>query len=213
MVVVFDLGKVLVDFDYSTAAKRVAARSSQHAENLHELLGGSPLLAQFESGRLTRQQFFSEIQNLTGFDGSVEEFVADFGDIFLPIPAMVELHAELRRKQIPTYIFSNTNDIAVENIRRRFPFFSQFNGYVLSYEVGAMKPEPPIYEALERMSRQTGSEIFYIDDRPENIEAGAARGWQTALHESPEATRAALENFLGGARSSGAVALNQTIKT
>lgn len=69
-VVVFDLGKVLVDFDYSIAAKKVAARSSWPIERVDKLLSGSSLLMQFESGLLTRHQFFSEVRNVTGFDGS-----------------------------------------------------------------------------------------------------------------------------------------------
>lgn len=195
-IVVFDLGKVLVDFDYTIAAKRIAARSDKHVENLHDFLSSSPLLIQLESGLLTSRQFVSEVQNATGFAGSAEEFCAFFADIFEPIPPMVELHAELRKQQIPTYIFSNTNDIAITHIRHSFPFFANFEGYILSYQVGAMKPQPKIYEALETMCGGRGAEIFYIDDRLENIQAGAARGWQVVLHESPGATRAALQKFL-----------------
>jgi len=195
-VVVFDLGKVLVDFDYSIAARKVAARSSRKIEQLDKFLSGSPLLVQFESGELTSGQFYSEVQKVTGFDGGADEFANYFADIFDPMPEMVDLHAGLRRKKIPTYIFSNTNEIAVGHIRRKFPFFSGFDGYILSYEVGAMKPQAKIYDALENMSRRNRGDIFYIDDRAENVEAGAARGWQTVLHETPKKTRAALENFL-----------------
>jgi FMN phosphatase YigB (HAD superfamily) len=194
--IVFDLGKVLVDFDYSIAARKIAARSSGKIENLDQFLSGSPLLVQFESGGLTSRQFFSEVQKVTGFHGGPEEFAGYFADIFDPMPDMVELHAGLREKNIPTYIFSNTNEIAVGHIRRRFPFFSGFDGYILSYEIGAMKPQAKIYERLEALSRRSSGDIFYIDDRAENVEAGAARGWQTVLHESPERTRAALEKFL-----------------
>ena len=195
-IVVFDLGKVLVDFDYSIAAKRVAAHCAKRIEDLHDVLGGSSILVQLESGLITRAQFFSEIQKLTGFAGTTDEFLGYFADIFFPMPPMIELHAGLREKKIPTYIFSNTNDIAVEHIRRRFPFFGHFDGYILSYEVGSMKPNTKIYEALEAMSGRRGADIFYIDDRLENVEAGAARGWQMVLHETPEKTRAALEKFL-----------------
>jgi HAD superfamily hydrolase (TIGR01509 family) len=195
-VVVFDLGKVLVDFDYSIAARKVAARSSRQIERLDQFLSGSSLLVQFESGELTPVEFYSEVQKVTGFNGNADEFANYFSDIFAPIPDMIELHAGLRQKKIPTYIFSNTNGIAVGHIRRNFPFFSGFDGYILSYEVGAMKPQAKIYEALETMSRRSRGDIFYIDDRAENIEAGAARGWQTVVHESAQKTRAALEGFL-----------------
>ena len=195
-VVVFDLGKVLVDFDYSIAARRIAARSSKSVEHLDQFLSGSPFLVQFESGQLSPRQFFAEVQKVTGFRGDADEFADYFADIFAPIREMVELHAGLSEKNIPTYIFSNTNEIAVSHIRSKFPFFSGFDGYILSYEVGAMKPQAKIYQALETMASRRGTDIFYIDDRAENVQAGADRGWQIVLHESPKKTRAALENFL-----------------
>jgi glucose-1-phosphatase len=194
--IVFDLGKVLVDFDWSIAAKKIAARSAAPPEQFHEFLAASPLLWQYECGQLSRQNFFEAIQSAIGFQETVAEFNGYFAEIFSLIEPMIALHAELRRREFKTYIFSNTNDLAIEYIRRNFPFFKNFNGYILSYEVGAMKPQPEIYEAMEKMSGQRGADLIYIDDRLENVEGGNARGWRTILHESPEKTRTALEKFL-----------------
>ena len=192
---VFDLGKVLVDFDYSIAARKIAARSTKQIGDLKHFLGSSPVLQQFEHGGLTREQFFAEIRQMTGFSGSLEEFVSDFADIFVPIPAMIELHAELRRRKFQTYIFSNTNDIAVEHIRRNFPFFKNFDGYIFSFEVGALKSDTKIYEAMEKLTGRSNAEIIYIDDRPENIETGKERGWKSILYETPEKTRDVLKSL------------------
>jgi HAD superfamily hydrolase (TIGR01509 family) len=192
--IVFDLGKVLVDFDYSIAAQKISARSTKQLPDLQHFLGSSPILARFESGLLTRGQFFAELREITGLTSDIDEFVSDFADIFVPIPAMIGLHEELRRQGFQTYIFSNTNDIAIGHIRREFPFFKNFDGYIFSCEVGAMKPELKIYEAMEKMSDRRGADLIYIDDRLENIEAGMARGWRAILHETPEKTRAALES-------------------
>src|SRR5262249_41583197 len=100
-----------------------------------------------------------------------------------------------RRQGFPAYIFSNTNDLAIGHIRGRFPFYRDFDGYVLSYEHGAMKPDAKLYEVVERETKRRGEEIVYIDDRPENVAAGAARGWRTILHETPGATRTALRSL------------------
>ena len=194
-VVVFDLGKVLVDFDYSIAARKIAARGTTSGDEVKSFLDHSPLLFRYETGLVSRREFFEEVRKATGFVSSFEEFGSFFADIFWEIPAMVEIHATLRHRGIPTYIFSNTNDLAVEHIRRNFPFFSNFDGHILSYEVGAMKPDATIYEALERMAGRRGADILYLDDRPENIAAGAARGWQVILQESPEKSGAAVQKL------------------
>jgi HAD superfamily hydrolase (TIGR01509 family) len=192
--VIFDLGKVLVDFDYSIAARKIAARSRITAQEAQEALDHSPLLFDYETGRVTRCQFFDAVRDATGFEGTIEEFSSYFADIFTPMEPMVEMHARLRAAGVPTFIFSNTNDLAVDHIRRNFPFFSNFDGYVYSYEHGAMKPQPALYEVVERMTGLNGGDLIYIDDRAENIDAGQKRGWQVILQETPEKTNAAIRN-------------------
>jgi HAD superfamily hydrolase (TIGR01509 family) len=193
--VVFDLGKVLVDFDYAIAARRIAACSTVTPEKLRHFIDYSPLLFRLERGQLTTEEFYQAVCAATGFSGSMAEFTHFFADIFVPIEPMVELQAALRRRGMPTYIFSNTNDLAVSHIRRNFPFYGNFDGYILSYEQGVMKPEAAIYEAVERMCGRRDAEILYLDDRPENIAAGAARGWQVILQESPEKTLATVKGM------------------
>ncbi len=194
-IVVFDLGKVLLDFDYSIATRRIAAQATKPAVEVHEFLSQSPLLYRYETGPMTRQEFFEEVRQFSGYRGSLAEFGAFFADIFSEMPPMIALHAELRRRGIPTFIFSNTNDLAIEHIRRNFSFFANFDGYILSYEVGSMKPDARIYEALEAMTGKRGAEILYLDDRPENVDAGAARGWQVILQTDPAISRAAIEQL------------------
>lgn len=159
---------------------------------LQNLINQSPLLWRYETNLLSTEQFFGEVQCASGFSGTIEEFREMFSDIFTAIEPMVAMHAELRARGLVTYIFSNTNEIAVRHIRDRFPFFENFDGYVLSYEHNLMKPDPRLYEVVERAVGARGRDLFYIDDRPENVAAGLERGWQATLHETPEATRAAV---------------------
>lgn len=58
-VVVFDLGKVLVDYDYTIAARNIAPRCKVSLQQLQALLDESPLFAQFESGLIGNEEFFS----------------------------------------------------------------------------------------------------------------------------------------------------------
>jgi len=194
-VVIFDLGKVLVDFDYAIAVRRIAARGRMAAEELGRFLTTAPLLFRYELGLLTSEQFYKEICSLTGFGGNLDEFSLAFGDIFTPIQPIVQMHADLRKQGMPTFILSNTNDLAVRHIRRSYPFFSDFQGYILSYEHGVMKPEARIYEVAEQTCAHKGEEILYIDDRPENIDAAAERGWQVILQETAEKTVAQVKGM------------------
>jgi FMN phosphatase YigB (HAD superfamily) len=188
-VVVFDLGKVLVDYDYGIASRRLLRRTRLTDPELRHLLCASPLLRQYETGAINTAQFYAGVCAASGYDGGLAEFGAAFADIFTEIEAMTALQAGLRAAGIPTWIFSNTNELAGRHIRNRFPFFSHFAGYVLSCEQGAMKPDARIYAVVERGTGRRGADILYLDDRPENVAAGLARGWRAVLHETPEKTR------------------------
>ncbi|HXG48870.1 MAG TPA: HAD family phosphatase [Methylomirabilota bacterium] len=193
--IVFDLGKVLVDFDYGIAARRLAERSRLAAREVQSVIDHSPLLFRYETGQLDRAGFFAEIRAAIGYEGSLDEFSQVFADIFTPIVEMIELHARLRQRGFPTFIFSNTNDLAVAHIHQHFPFFATFDGYVLSYQQGSMKPNPQIYEAVERLTGLRGDRLLYLDDRPENVAAGAARGWHVIQQISPADTWARIREL------------------
>ena len=187
-VIVFDLGKVLLDFDYQRLAKNILGRCSVTLEELLGVVNQSQLLFRYETGLITSEQFFEEVKRASSFCGEFNEFEPIFGDIFTPIPEMIDLHARLRQRGLPTYIFSNTNEMAVRHIRSKYPFFAGFTDYIFSYAHRAMKPDSRIYEVVEDKTGCAGKEILYIDDRLENIEHGRARGWDTIHHASAQDT-------------------------
>lgn len=192
-VVVFDLGKVLLDFDYGIAIRQLVPRMRLTEAGLHALINQSPLLHDYETGLMSTPDFFARVREASGYTGTFDEFAATFGDIFSEIAPMVELHAALHRRGIPTYILSNTNDLAIRHVRQRFPFFGRFTGHVLSYEHRSMKPAARLYEVVEEWSGAAGPELIYFDDRPENVETAVARGWLGCIHHDAAASRGFLE--------------------
>ena len=158
--VIFDLGKVLLDFDYRIAARKIAARGRVTHDEISHLISHSPWLVRYETGLVSTADFFKQVCSATGYCGDIEEFAACFGDIFTAIEPMVQMQADLRRKGFPSYIFSNTNDLAVRHIRQSFPFFTNFDGYILSYEHGSMKPDAKLYEVVEKESGFSGQDLL-----------------------------------------------------
>ncbi len=194
--IVFDLGKVLVDFDFNRVVDRLLPRCRYAETALKPIIGQeTSLLPKYETGQIDTEGFFEEARAISGFQGSLEEFSEIFGNIFWPIEAMVSLQNELKCHGYPTFIFSNTNELAVRYISQ-FPFFHKFEAYILSYEHGVLKPDSPIYEVVERVTGRTGDSLIYIDDRHENVATGDARGWYSIRHETPEKTRKALDRIL-----------------
>ena len=193
--VIFDLGKVLVEFDYAISARKIAGKSDYSPAEVQKLIDHSPLLFAYEAGEIDNSEFYRQICKLTGYRGLQAEFEPAFSDIFSAIQPMIELQAELRRAGVPTFILSNTNDLAVGHIRRTFPFFANFDGYVFSFEQRIMKPHAGIYEIAERVAAYRAHDIVYIDDRAENLVPAAQRNWKVIHHQSPDQTISALEKL------------------
>jgi FMN phosphatase YigB (HAD superfamily) len=193
--VVFDLGKVLLDFDYPRAVQNLVEHCAMSRDELLHLLQG-PNLLRYESGGFTSLEFFEEIRLASRFCQDFGTFETIFGDIFTPIDSMVQFHEQLRTRGVQTYIFSNTNEIAVNHLLRTYPFLRTFDGHIFSYEHRAMKPDPAIYRVVEKESRRAGSSLIYIDDRKENVEQGEAFGWKTIHHRDPVETIARATELL-----------------
>ena len=193
--VIFDLGKVLVDFDYAISARKIAAKANCSAAEVQKLIDHSPLLFSYETGQIDKAEFYRQVCKLTGYRGLQEEFEPEFSDIFSAIDPMIQLHSELRAAGVPTFILSNTNDLAVGHIRRAFPFFSNFDGYIFSFEQRMMKPHAGIYEITERITGHRTTDLVYIDDRAENLAPAALRKWHVIHHRSADQTISALEKL------------------
>jgi len=86
---------------------------------------------------------------------------------------------------------SDTSTIHMTHFFRTNDFCHLISGGVFSYDVGALKPESPMYEEFER---RYGKPCYYADDLPHNVEAGLKRGWRSFRFTSPEAF---LADFLG----------------
>ena len=197
--VVFDLGKVLLDFDYGKVVRGMREHCSLTEPEIHALINQSGLLFRYETGLISTGEFFEEVKRASKFCREFAVFEPLFADIFSPIPEMIALNERLRAQGIPTYIFSNTNEIAIKHIRAEYPFFANFTGYIYSYEQRSMKPHPAIYEAVEKQTGYRGADLLYIDDRAENIAHGAERGWQTIHHHDPSETIARVQSLFSSA--------------
>lgn len=184
--VVFDLGKVLLHFDYAIAAARFQRRSRLSLPEVQRVIDQSPLLLQLETNAISTRQFFDELCRRTGFDGSLEEFADIFCNVFTPIEPMIQLQQRLHERGVPTFIFSNTNFLQIDHIRKTFDFLGRFQGMVLSCEEGCMKPDERIYRTVEARSGLRGEDLLYLDDRWENVETGRRLGWRAIHHTSPD---------------------------
>ncbi len=191
----FDLGKVLVDYDFGIAVRKIVERSELREEDLsQELYRTYALLDEYECGRLETTEFFRLLKEEYRFEGTPEELREIWCDVFTPLDEHIQM-ARILSQHYPTAIISNISEAHLTHLEARYDFFPVFRERFYSFQVGAMKPDPLIYQqALEGMGADRLESLF-IDDREENILAVSQKGWQT-IHLRPDVNlRDALRSY------------------
>ncbi|WP_153555891.1 HAD family hydrolase [Roseimaritima sediminicola] len=185
--VYFDLGNVLVGFDPQRGCRNVAAWAGVSPAAVYRAVWDSGLEDQFEHGRLSPAEFARQVVRNLGLSESLldrrgQPLLDLLSDMFTPLPEILPLVESLRRSGIGVGILSNTCHAHWDWIQRqRWPVcwgWSQKN--VLSFEVGHMKPAADIYAAAQRQAGVPAEQLFFTDDREENVAGALAAGWQAA---------------------------------
>ena len=183
--VIFDFGNVIALFDYRIAAGRLGAPLGLSGEALMDRaadLGFRDLLMDFESGRVTPDEFVLELKTRLELPQDPASIAADWADIFAPNDPVHALAHELKDSGFRLVLGSNTNAIHANHFVRQFDtLLSRFDALVFSHEVGAMKPAAAFYDQCVAVSGSPAERCLFIDDMPENVQGAKERGLQ-ALH-------------------------------
>lgn len=178
----FDIGNVILAFDFRISAGRLAEEASASAEEILALV--SPLTVDLELGRLSVGDFIGEASARIGYTGSPERFRSDFADIFELNEPMAAFIRSLKAKGTPIYLLSNTNAIHAPFFEAAYPVFGLFDGGIYSHEAGLMKPDPAIYERARSDLALVPERTVYIDDNAANCAAGAAAGFLSIAYDA-----------------------------
>ncbi len=176
-VIVFDLGKVLIPFDYEPVIEKFNQLKPNLGNKFKQLYAENYHIHQrFERGDYSLAQFL-EIM-LEWLEGTItaEEFCTVFSNIFTVNQDMIELLPLLKEKYT-LVLLSNTNEMHKSYGYGHFEFFNHFDKLILSHEAGAIKPEEKIYRSVEAYTRKPSEEHFFIDDISEYVEGAKKCGW------------------------------------
>jgi len=182
--VCFDLGKVLLHFDWRLMLNRVSRKSTLSPAELSRLLQEDPQIIAYEIGGITSAKFFTHLKKRLKYRGTAKELRSAFEDIFTPLPEHIALAAMLA-PHYPLAIISNTNEAHIVHAEATYSFFSLFSVRIYSHQVKSMKPDRAIYQAaLKALGGIDPLETLFIDDLEPNILGAVKLGWQT-IHLRP----------------------------
>ena len=193
--IIFDLGKVVFDFDLMPAYKELAEITGRSvAQGIAEFKVGEAL-ENYERGDLTTEQYREYVSRMMNYPFSEKEFSRMWNCIFtVLVPGIENLIAKLKSKY-RVVALSNTNDLHSQQWQQQFPMVdSWFDAIYQSHQIRHRKPEPESYLWVLREQNCNPDDALFIDDMPENIAGAKNLGMQAHLFESTIQLRAMLKH-------------------
>jgi glucose-1-phosphatase len=189
----FDLGKVLVDFSVEWMLGQVGAIAGISSQAARTAIFDGLLMRKHELGQISAAEFYDAFCTATKTRAPFEALAAAVGAIFDLMPGTLPLVAQLNQAGYPLGILSNTCELHWEYCTTHYQILSDaFRVHALSFRIGALKPEPAIFEAAARLAGIRPQEIFFVDDMPGHVAGAQAAGFDAVQFTTAAALAAEL---------------------
>jgi putative hydrolase of the HAD superfamily len=182
--IIFDLGRVIIPFDFKRGYARLAPLCGIAPAEIPARIAPTGLVERFECGGIEPRDFVRELSAHLNLQTSYENFCEIWSSIFLPETLIPEAMLEGIARRYRMVLLSNTNAIHFEMVRAAYPLLRHFHAFVLSYEVGAMKPDPLIYGKAIEAAHCLPGECFFTDDIAAYVEGARKEGIDAVQFES-----------------------------
>jgi putative hydrolase of the HAD superfamily len=193
-VLLFDLGRVVLDIDFS----KVVACWAGHARCAPADLAGrfswrDDFYQRHEKGEISDGEFFAALRAMLGVDLSDAQFLEGWNKIFAgEMPGIAALLARAAQR-LPLYAFSNTNNAHVAHFSTEYAdVLGHFREIFLSSAIGLRKPDAAAYDHVVKEIGVPADRIVFFDDLAENIAGARDRGLNAIHVTSPDDVAKAL---------------------
>jgi FMN phosphatase YigB (HAD superfamily) len=180
----FDLGKVIVDFDFELGMRQFAAKTSLSRDEFERVIFDKAWIRRYERGEISTAEYHRHLCESGKLCMAIEEFEEAWSAVFLPDLLLPELLLMNLKQRYPLILLSNTNEAHAAFIGKQYTVFDHFGHKIFSHVVGSLKPDSRIYEEAIRVSGKAPEALFFTDDREENIEAALQLGIRAHLFRS-----------------------------
>jgi glucose-1-phosphatase len=192
--IIFDLGQVVISFDWTSALMRLTQHTDRSLDEIVTYFTDPRNDHLFVEGKISGEEFFARSQKALDLSVSFEEFRALYSDIFTSMPESEKIIKKLEQKY-RLAILSNTNEFHFPYIIKNFRVMDYFEDFILSYEEKCQKPQYEIYQkALERL-HVAPQETLFIDDNQTNVISATQIGIRAIHYEGTGSLTRGLEKY------------------
>jgi glucose-1-phosphatase len=175
--VLFDLGGVLIELGGVASLQELTEAVSD--ETMWHRWLTSPWVGRFERGECSESEFSTGFVEEWQLDMSPQRFLDIFRDWPIgPYPGTAELLVEVQQS-VPIGCLSNTNSMHWTYQTSQWPLLDLFDFRFLSFELGLVKPDAAIFQAVADQLPVRREHILYFDDVDLNAEAAHSFGFRS----------------------------------
>jgi epoxide hydrolase-like predicted phosphatase len=169
--VFFDFGGVILRTEYQAPRQKLAERFGMDYDDIDKAVFACASSKRASLGEITEEAHWLEVMKRFKLPAAESKAFQDafFGGDILDL-ALVNFIRDLRGKNIHTGLISNAWS-GLRDYMTREKVIDAFDTVIISSEVGAVKPQPKIYEAALQRASVKAAEAVFVDDVYENIEA------------------------------------------
>lgn len=162
---------------------------------VNQILYKSPEMLNFKKGLITEDEYWNFVRKSLNISLSNDEISKILRDSYEVNGDIVEIVKMVKAKGFKTCICSNNFDTRIRELNKKFDFLKDFDVQIFSFQVGVMKPDKGIFEALINSSEVLPNEILYSDDSPEKLQGAIDLGINTFVFENVEQFIGKLKEF------------------
>ena len=190
--IIFDFGGVLLNLNMKACIDAFARLGYNKIDELIDHYKQKGLFLLFEEGKISTEEFFTELQKKVGLHASIEDLKQAYLSFLCDLPQYkLDLILKLRKKY-KIYMLSNINQFIFDYCKKtyfetaNYAFEDYFDKAYLSFEMGVCKPDKLIFEKMIEDSGLIPSQCFFLDDGIKNIETAKKLGFHTYLVKPKE---------------------------
>jgi putative hydrolase of the HAD superfamily len=178
--IIFDLGGVVVEFDFSRFFRDVIAISPLNKPDSLLLLEFWRQSDIYHQGKISNEEFYNlacELLQISALDQ--KEFFDSFNSVVSIVREdILELIKNIKEQNdLKLLCLSNVNSSHWHFLMEHNPKLSDFfDDLILSFEVHLMKPDPRIFQLAIQKAGCKAEEIIFIDDGLNNVRSAREMG-------------------------------------
>ena len=175
--VVFDVGKVLVEWERDLPFRRLIPDAGKRAYFMNTVI---PLdwHGQHDGGRSAAEMIAERSAQFPDHAHLIEAWLSHFNETIPgPVPGSDAIVTELHARGVPLYAITNFGADTWAGYRPTNALFDLFEDIVVSGDEQLAKPDPAIYALAEKRFGRAGSTMLFIDDSLLNVTSARESGW------------------------------------